>query len=550
MNKLKMRKSNRNFRKKVKSTTTSWADYYRIFKTSWRVQAKVFFENSTLHGVRYIAENGRPFFEKFMWFTCVVVSLVTSTIIILSLWEKFQTNPTITGLDTDFHNWEVPFPAITICQRQPGNDTRIEEFVESYSKDPSTKSQFKNFMQILTKLSYDNIKELGKFPNLNFTFPDKSLKNIIFSLMNTCEDVFDTCDWKSKPYNCCEGFFPTFTESGFCYSFNSRHYEKKYPWSEEFPPFHMHYIKETDLKWSLAFTVKEMTSEMPIYILNSDEMAGLDMNPQHIWNFLMNTISFSVKQTYTTEDTRQLSIRQRHCVFPDEKKLIIDHTYTYTACARQCRMDNAMKFCQCIPYFYHIEASSIYKYCEISELTCIADNLGKIIAVDKCECQLGCFNTVYEVEKLNYNEGEETKTMEAEFMSWPMIRYKREVLFGWVDLLVSFGGIAGLFLGFSLLSGVEIIYYFTIRAYFMIIKERSTLEKIHLEHKSKPPPKYDLSLTPYFISDPLPGHGINELSKKNTRKNKGIHGAKIIPLQGNWKPSDTIMPPFGIEYLD
>lgn len=59
-----------------------------------------------------------------------------------------------------------------------------------------------------------------------------------------------------------------------------------------------------------------------------------------------------------------------------------------------------------------------------------------------------------------------------EFLTWPIIRYKREVLFGWVDLLVSFGGIAGLFLGFSLLSGVEIIYYFTIRAGCMMYKNR------------------------------------------------------------------------------
>lgn len=59
-----------------------------------------------------------------------------------------------------------------------------------------------------------------------------------------------------------------------------------------------------------------------------------------------------------------------------------------------------------------------------------------------------------------------------EFLTWPIIRYKREVLFGWVDLLVSFGGIAGLFLGFSLLSGVEIIYYFTMRAGCMFAKNR------------------------------------------------------------------------------
>lgn len=68
-------------------------------------------------------------------------------------------------------------------------------------------------------------------------------------------------------------------------------------------------------------------------------------------------------------------------------------------------------------------------------------------------------------------EGEE-KYINIEYLTWPIIRYKREVLFGWVDLLVSFGGIAGLFLGFSLLSGVEIIYYFTMRACCMLYKNR------------------------------------------------------------------------------
>lgn len=66
----------------------------------------------------------------------------------------------------------------------------------------------------------------------------------------------------------------------------------------------------------------------------------------------------------------------------------------------------------------------------------------------------------------------EDSRVNIEFLTWPIIRYKREVLFGWVDLLVSFGGIAGLFLGFSLLSGVEIIYYFTMRAGCMLFKNR------------------------------------------------------------------------------
>lgn len=123
------------------------------------------------------------------------------------------------------------------------------------------------------------------------------------------------------------------------------------------------------------------------------------MQPQHVWDYRVNRISFSVKQTYTTSDARQLSVKQRHCIFEDEVKLKIDRMYTYTACTGQCRMENSMKLCKCVPHFYPKVAP--FRHCRLSELRCIAENLDEIIATDKCSCELGCSNTVYEVEKLS-----------------------------------------------------------------------------------------------------------------------------------------------------
>lgn len=112
----------------------------------------------------------------------------------------------------------------------------------------------------------------------------------------------------------------------------------------------------------------------------------------------MGRISFSVKQTYTTEDTRQLTIKQRKCMFDDEMILKINPVYTYSSCSRQCRMETARRHCGCIPYFYpEIEG---FKHCKIRELACLVDHLDSILSVDKCGCQLGCSNAVYEVEKL------------------------------------------------------------------------------------------------------------------------------------------------------
>lgn len=69
----------------------------RLLRRSLLYQTREFFNNSTLHGVRYIAESDRPFGERFMWFCFTTIGFISALVIIFSLWEKFQTNPTITG---------------------------------------------------------------------------------------------------------------------------------------------------------------------------------------------------------------------------------------------------------------------------------------------------------------------------------------------------------------------------------------------------------------------------------------------------------------------
>lgn len=50
---------------KPKKKTKDQFTTLNLFWTSILYQTKEFFNNSTLHGVRYIAEEGRPFGERF-----------------------------------------------------------------------------------------------------------------------------------------------------------------------------------------------------------------------------------------------------------------------------------------------------------------------------------------------------------------------------------------------------------------------------------------------------------------------------------------------------
>lgn len=92
-----------------------------------------------------------------------------------------------------------------------------------------------------------------------------NIKELAYSLMERCEDVFTRCSWKSHDYNCCDGFFPVFTEIGFCYAFNSRLYERKFPNSEKtLPKFEKKFIQETDLRWSFKFGVQQTNDSLPV----------------------------------------------------------------------------------------------------------------------------------------------------------------------------------------------------------------------------------------------------------------------------------------------
>lgn len=66
-----------------------------------------------------------------MWFCFIVTGVISAIIIIVSLWDKFQTNPTITGLDTDFHNQLLIFPTIVVCPDDAYDADLLFEFVET-----------------------------------------------------------------------------------------------------------------------------------------------------------------------------------------------------------------------------------------------------------------------------------------------------------------------------------------------------------------------------------------------------------------------------------
>ena len=67
------------------------------------------------------------------------------------------------------------------------------------------------------------------------------------------------------------------------------------------------------------------------------------------------------------------------------------------------------------------------------------------------------------VEQTVRNKIKKMTYLHVYFNSFGVTKFSKSELYGWQDLIGVFGGIVGLCMGFSLLSGAEFIYFFTVR---------------------------------------------------------------------------------------
>lgn len=156
---------------------------------------------------------------------------------------------------------------------------------------------------------------------------------------------------------------------------------------------------ETDKKWALTFVP---TKSAKIFVHSVDEVTGYDFRPTFMFDVgHAIDLLITMKQTYTTDDAKQLTVGQRKCIFPDDIKLKYykDDVYSFSACMKHCRMKKANKLCKCIPAFY-MPATESYRQCGFDDILCLLKYRENITDIRSCRhCELSCLNTVYDIEK-------------------------------------------------------------------------------------------------------------------------------------------------------
>ncbi|XP_076665413.1 sodium channel protein Nach [Andrena cerasifolii] len=281
-------------------------------------------------------------------------------------------------------------------------------------------------------------------------------------LIPDCDNLISNCTYRGIKVPCGKLFTKVLVSVGACCKFNA-----------------LGPLKVMDLSWDLEFETTSSSYPWRLYFTPNVESSPKPGERPIAKVYFPIDIEFIVDITYTTPDIRYLTLRQRECYFKQEGVRSLND------CEMNCFIDRLLARCNCLPWFL----SSIDKAeCPVSKYSCLNNTSAN---TNQCKCWISCDHTSYTVKGMIKSTTNVTRIM---LRKWPTALYKREMRFGYLDLLVSFGGIAGLFLGYSLLTSVELGYYFSLRTYCgaVIRSSRNRYNIITVHVVEKLPRKTDL----------------------------------------------------------
>ncbi|XP_039756123.1 pickpocket protein 28-like [Pararge aegeria] len=276
-------------------------------------------------------------------------------------------------------------------------------------------------------------------------------------------------------------------------------------------------------KGELDYLCKGPVQGFKILLHNPAELPRLSQ--QYFRSPLSQEVVVAVKPKMmtTSEGLKPYDPSRRQCYFPSERYLQYFKVYTQANCEMECLTNFTYARCECV--HFGMPHGPNMAVCNAGSVACIKkaqmelvtadietriaretqanDTLGQARKVaSECRCLPACTSIEYEAETSQadydwkaiyraYNipiPEEDNDLLYARVMIFfkeaQFITSRRSELYGQTDFLANCGGLLGLFMGFSILSVAEILYFLTLRLFCLLWRRRQN-KKQNFENSVK-----------------------------------------------------------------
>ncbi|XP_037823822.1 pickpocket protein 19 [Lucilia sericata] len=470
-------------------------------------------------GVNYYLTNNNSPKAKLLRVLIVAFATICTIYVCLLSSQRYFNSWVQTVIErTDVHVSEIPFPAITICPVRGINLLRLQNKNGSFDT-PSlrTKKEMQEFRLLLHAfndvlwsplLDYDNEFDVfdlkynknhhhiqaqrhddhRSFKNAKFLeylsaqeephpFSLFDLGSLLFYVTFECEDVFAECTWRRSKISCCNLFRKIETYKGICYAFNSMHVQDPiptWPWV----------VSDSGLQTGLRVLIKRGAianyyEKVAAMVHDPNEIGTSDiiyLNSESVV-ITVNPLRFTADY-----DIHSVKPELRHCYFTHELKLL---GKSRSICMRNCRLLYIERNCNCT-YILPMAARSSsdrgsLPMCGVSHLKCIYKHRSALLTTGNflgeniddvefntmdCKCYPNCnyiqYRTMVNTDNTGETHGKNYIDLQVQYQQDTLFSYRSTLCFNLLDLIVSYGGIAGLFLGLSLVGIIELLHDFIV----------------------------------------------------------------------------------------
>ncbi|XP_075157996.1 pickpocket 28 [Haematobia irritans] len=484
-----------------------------------------YLKNTTLHGLKYLAEDKITTPERIFFGMSFIFVVFVSGFFISNVYTKWSATPIIISTSSkQTLSTELPFPAITICNMNQAQRSKVKNI-------PKGSSNFSLLMSLCEQESDDLV-----ITYLGFW---KYFKAILVEVAQPCDQMLLYCRYGSRMENCSNIFNTMLTDDGLCCTFNAldakflllnyseentimpvseSQYvpidwtpEKGYP--EKLPPLYYPRISGgAGSRMGLTVILNVSSAE---YYCSKSKCLGFKVlvhNPAELpkisnYGFFMTPgreARVPIEPIYQNAlpSIRGIKKDVRRCLFSDEGDLVYYRTYSRKNCELECEAQILMKKCSCILYYLPRIDPNV-AICGPNDNKCTTQVQSDIESSNtsaSCDtCLPGCFELNYQTTLTSSTMVKENvhtannfpidiferahnitdlSIMHFYFVSNTFRGTTKSEMFGFTEFLSNTGGLLGLFMGFSIFSLIEIIYYITVRPY-------CAARTIELEHKRK-----------------------------------------------------------------
>ncbi|XP_031619228.1 acid-sensing ion channel 5-like [Contarinia nasturtii] len=391
---------------------------------------------------------------RLLW-SMIIISACTSAVYINTIFlQRFFERPLVTFLERDYYEWNTTFPSFTLCGQEKINETALKLYLSEMNLAPQNKRKFEEFLRVLVNLTMFNLHTLSKFgdyESLPYTrVIDELTKKHDYDILI---DSLSTLKLQRA-----------YTELGICDQFNS----------EISQIFATDFLINDHLPAKKALYEVNYFDANPHIVLNDLDDSNIHFHgpfdlPQLLKKREISgsasqykSFSLSAISVVAAKNVRTMYIWHRKCRYSDESDLVrFPLFYTYDLCKLECKINAIVEKCGCVPFFY--KKLPHEKYCNIKKLLCVEFHKDDIDeAINTCECYRTCFNIKFSIQEKNSLNWLQENKLRVE-LNKPKMRLVRHALHSIADVIAGIGATNSLFLGVSIITLVEIIYFACIR---------------------------------------------------------------------------------------